>query len=70
MHPPLTFQPIFCFNYRRFHRYFMFLGFFSKWLTYPALTGTFFFVWQRVNGSDSNILFIFCIFLCAWAWLM
>jgi len=48
----------------------MFLGFVSKWLTYPALTGTYFYIWQRLNGSDSNILFIFCIFLCAWAWLM
>jgi hypothetical protein len=48
----------------------MFLGFVSKWLTYPALTGTYFYIWQRLNGSDSNILFIFCIFLCAWSWLM
>ena len=50
--------------------YFMFLGFFSKWLLYPAVTGSFFFIWQRLNGSDSDILFIFSISLCVWAWLM
>jgi hypothetical protein len=50
--------------------YFMFLGFFSKWLLYPAVTGAFFFIWQRLYGSDSNILFLFSISLCVWAWLM
>jgi hypothetical protein len=50
--------------------YFMFLGFFSKWLLYPTVTGSFFFIWQRLNGSDTNILFMFSISLCVWAWLM
>ena len=50
--------------------YFMFLGFFSKWLLYPAVTGSFFFIWQRLHGSDTDILFIFSISLCVWAWLM
>jgi hypothetical protein len=50
--------------------YFMFLGFFSKWLLYPAVAGAFFYTWQRLNSSDSNILFIFSIALCVWAWLM
>ena len=50
--------------------YFMFLGFFSRWLLYPSVAGSFFFIWQRLYGSDSNILFLFSIFLCVWAWLM
>jgi hypothetical protein len=50
--------------------YFMFLGFFSKWLLYPAVAGAFFFIWQRYNGSDNDILFLFSICLCVWAWLM
>jgi hypothetical protein len=50
--------------------YFMFLGFFSKWLLYPAVAGAFFFIWQRLNSSDSDILFLFSIALCVWAWLM
>lgn len=47
--------------------YFAFLGFYTKWLTYPGIVGIFFFVWQRYRGTDNTLLFIYCTWLSVWS---
>jgi len=47
--------------------YFAFLGFYTKWLSYPALCGLFFFIYQKVEGEDNAILPLYAICLSLWS---
>ena len=49
--------------------YFAFLGFYAKWLMYPGIIGVFFFLWQRLHGTDNTLLFLYCFGLSMWSLL-
>ena len=47
--------------------YFAFLGFYTRWLTYPAFFGIAFQIWSGVVGEDNLGLVIYCVFICCWS---
>lgn len=50
--------------------YFAFLGFYTRWLSYPAFVGFAFQMWTYSGGDSELGLVAYCVFVCVWSVLM